>query len=404
VTKRLLFNPGEAAMEIQLIECDKIEFPTANKDLRTFHMKVARGRAESIKEQRMYHPIAVRANPGKPGYYLGVQGKHRHYAKGAILKEPLIECNVLEMGDEEAEMAAIAENLFRHGLSQPQRTMAVKRWRESFLAKHPELVGKGKAGGAAMKKKARGRREAKINLSLASGVDTREGRAEAKGVRDENALSFTKMLAAATDVSEATAKREQRLAANLTDEQLVVCEQMELTKGQMESIANIKDETQRAEVVDLIAAAVEFDDAWRQVNPDAKKATGKSREREAAEAAAEREEQPVLSDDEWFEQSCGEKAAMLADPAKFKADALIFRRVTEPRHLFRVAVKRVLKDAKAAKVIGPFYHAMNRVVSVSHPRDWFLCGGCRAKGVGEDGGPCKTCHGACYQVRTEVYL
>ncbi len=387
-------------MEIRLIACGKVEFPKLNKDSRDFDMGVAKGIARSIKEEGMLHPIGVRVNPDKPGYYLGVQGRHRLYAKDNLLKEELIECNVLDMGDQEAEMATVTENLFRHNLSQAQKTRAVKLWREIYIAKHPELVGKGKAGGAAMKKKAECLRKAKANLTFASEGETGEERAKAEGVSDKDALSFAKTLAAVTGVSDATAKREQRLAANLTEEQILVCEKWQLSKGQMESIANIRDEKQRAELVDLIDFGLEFDDAWDQANPKAKKATGKSREREATEAATEREQRPDLSDDAWFDRFCGEKAALLGSLAGFKADALIFRRITGPRYRFRAEVKGTLNDAKRAKVTGPFYESVERFVSEGHPKDWPLCNGCAGSGVDGSGVGCTTCRGAGYLLKS----
>ncbi len=35
---------------------------------------------------------------------------------------------------------------------------------------------------------------------------------------------------------------------------------------------------------------------------------------------------PTLTDNEWFDTYCGEKAAMFKHPARFKSDALLFRR------------------------------------------------------------------------------
>lgn len=109
---------------------------------------------------------------------------------------------------------------------------------------------------------------------------------------------------------------------------------------------------------------------------------------------------PELSDDEWFDRSCGEKAALLGSPAGFKADALIFRRVTRPRHLFRAEVEGTLNDAKAAKVTGPFYDLVDRFVSAGHPNDWPLCGGCGGSGEDRNGADCTTCRRAGYLLKS----
>ena len=369
----------EVTMEIQLIECKKVEFRKTDKDLRAFSKEAAQGIASSIQAEGMYNAIVVRANHQKPGFYLGVQGKHRHYAKATILKEPFIECNVLDMDDAEAEMAMITENLFRNELSAAQKALSIKKWFAYFASKHPDKVGKGKAGGAANKARAESASAttedeggAKAKLALAGAVASEPDKQEAK--------SFAETVAAATGVSQRTAKREQRIAVNLTEEQLEVCDQMQLTKSQMESLAGIKDETKRAEVVNLIASGMEFDGAWTEVSPEAKKVTGKSKETTETEALAKEEKQPELSDDEWFEKFCGDKSRMLSDPAKYKVDALVFRKITDQRHTFRTKVKSALRNAKAGRITGPFFHVVNRITSVSHPKDWFLCSSCARQG------------------------
>lgn len=397
---KLPFNPDEATMEIRLIACDKIEFPTANEELRTFHLEAAQELAQDIEERGMFHPIAVRPNPAKPDYYLGIHGRHRLYARAMILKHPLIECNVLEMSDEEAEAAAITENLFRLAFSQPQKTKAIKMLREIYVAKYPERVGKGKAGGAAMKRKAQVRKKAKSKLDFASGEKGEESPSAAPGGKDENARSFPAVLAAISGISESSAKREQRLAVNLTDWQLSLCDVLKLNKGQMESLATIKSEAERDQVLSYVRVGKKFDDAWREVDPGGEMARGKPRSRAAAVAAAKEDERPELSDDEWFEQNCGETAAKLANPASFKSDALIFRRAAEPRHLFRIALKMALKDHRKAKTIGPFQSAINVVTCISHPRNWTLCGGCGGSGEDRTGAGCTTCRGAGYLLKS----
>ena len=384
-------------MQIQQIACDKIEFPTANEDLRTFRPETAQQLAQNIEEQGMHHPIAVRPNPAKPDYYLGVHGRRRHYARAMILKHPFIECNVFDMSDEEAEAASFAENLFRLGLSQPQKTRAIKKLREIYIAKHPEQVGKGKAGGAAMKRKAQGRKKAKAKLVFASEENEEESQSEAPGGEDEEAGSFPKAYSAMTGVSETTAKREQQLAVNLTERQLSLCEELKLNKGQMESLASIKSNEERDQVLLCVSLGRKFDDAWREVDPGGEMATGKPRSREAA---AEQEMRPELSDDEWFDQFCAEKAASLGSPAGFKANALLFRRITRYRHLFRAEVEGTLNDAKAAKVTGPFYDLVDRFVSAGHPKNWPLCGGCVGSGRGRNGAGCTTCHRAGYLLKS----
>jgi ParB-like chromosome segregation protein Spo0J len=238
-------------MQIQLIDCDKIAFPTTEPGEGRFNTRTAQEIASGIKPDRMVHPIVIRPDPGKPDHYLGIQGKHRHHAMQCLLKKQSIACHVLTMDDAEATLAAITENLFRHELDPTQRTRSIRRWYEHFRAIYPERVGKGKAGGAARKKKAQALNEAKANLAFAS--QAQNGQAASPRVESESPPNFTQRLAATTGVSQTTAKRELRRALNLTSDQLDVCQSRKLKKGQIASIANIKEPAQRKKVVDQIA-------------------------------------------------------------------------------------------------------------------------------------------------------
>ncbi len=101
-------------MEVQTIACNKIEEFTATntKELRSFRREFAACLAESIKTEGLLHPIVVRPNPDKPGFFIRVSGKHRLYAMQKILKEQFIDCNVLQDFDaKDHEMVLIPENL-----------------------------------------------------------------------------------------------------------------------------------------------------------------------------------------------------------------------------------------------------------------------------------------------------
>ena len=125
------------------------------------------------------------------------------------------------------------------------------------------------------------------------------------------------------------------LVADASDGELETCQRLELTKGEMQSIAGIKDQAERAQLFDRLDE-MDFDDAWDDVDPDAKRVTGKSRRQEAAEAAAKAEQQPELSDGEWFNKNCREAAQRLAVSISFQFDALLYREIAEARRLFRL--------------------------------------------------------------------
>ena len=333
-------------------------------------------------------------DPGNPGHYLGIQGRHHPHAMHFLLKKPSIACHVLTMDDAEATLAAVTENLFRHDLHPTERSRSIRRWYEHFRTSYPERVGKGKAGGAARKKTAQDSNQAKAKLAFAS--QAQNGQAGATKVENQTPPNFIQRLAAATGVSQTTAKRELRLALNLTNDQLEVCECRKLNKGQIASIANIKEPAQRKKVVDQIASGRGFDEAWRQVNPKAKKASGKSRDQEAAEAAASQEEQLDLNDAEWFQQFCGGKAKMIPNPERFQADALVFRRLSKLRHVFRTKAKATLEAAKLDQGTGPFLKVVQRLMAISHPNEWPVCVPCKGDGRDEVGNECSTCSGAGY--------
>ena len=133
-------------------------------------------------------------------------------------------------------------------------------------------------------------------------------------------------------------------------------------------------------------------------------------EEKAAAKVSKEVKAPELTDDEWFEQNCSEKAGMFGDYAKFKADALLFRSVSDLRHTFRTKGKGFLAATKKAGVTGAFYNLVNRFISISHPKDWLLCPQC--KGQGADLSPtsdgtthkCPKCFGGGYLLKTEEFL
>jgi hypothetical protein len=113
-----------------------------------------------------------------------------------------------------------------------------------------------------------------------------------------------------------------------------------------------------------------------------------------------------MSDDEWFTTYCGVKAAMFADTVRYKSDALLYRRIVDERAAFRAKVKGAVKETRDGKVMGPFYSLLNKVISITHPKDWAICGTCGGKGVhpNKPTEKCPTCYGTCYQTKTEAYL
>jgi hypothetical protein len=229
---------------------------------------------------------------------------------------------------------------------------------------------------------------------------------ECDSIAEADPGNFSEMYAAATGKSLATAKRDTRIARSFTRDQLEALVQMQTTQGDQTRIAKIKDAGKRGEVVNLIASGMEVEDAMKEVLEVEQLppfAVRESKEAHKAEAAPKSAAGGEMSDDEWFQSNCGAKAALLKDPAKYKADALLYRRTSEQRQSFRSNSKRHLEFAKKAGVTGPFYGLLNRLISISHPKDWLLCEECN--GANEVGGRrCARCFGAGHHVTTERYL
>jgi len=386
----------ETKVEVQLIECSKIDTPKVDKDLRSFNKELAVLLAESIKAEGMHNPIAVRPHPTEPGRFRTVQGRHRLYAKGKILKEQFIEARVfVDMDDTDAEMAMISENLFRKQLTKSQHLISLRKWWDYYKSKHPEKVGSGSAMRAAAKKSKGAEPAEKAALSV-----------DCDAIAEAGPGNFSEMYAAATGKSLATAKRDTRIARSFTRDQLEALVQMQTTQGDQTRIAKIKDVDKRGEVVNLIASGMEVEDAMKEVLEVEQLpalAVRESQEAHEAEAAPESATGGEMTDDQWFQCYCGAKAAFLKDPAKFKADAILFRWTSELRRSFRSKSKKYVESAKKAGVTGPLYGLLNRLISISHPKDWLLCEEC--KGANEYGGRrCEKCYGAGYYLKTERYL
>nr|WP_257787850.1 ParB N-terminal domain-containing protein [Paludisphaera borealis] len=371
-----------------------IDSPKADKELRHFNKEFAFNLAASIKIEGMHNPIMIRPNPDAAGRYLIVQGRHRLYAKKTVLKEDVIEARVSEDMDEtDAEMAMLSENLWRNPLTRAQHFITLRKWSEHYQAKRTGKIGPGATGSkASAEKKAKAKAQASDSFT--------SNRAAAPAIVEEpSSTGLDAMVAALTGKSLASARRVLRIARSFDTEQLEALEQMQVTQGDMTRLAKIKDEHKRGEVVNLIAAGMEVEDALKRIMGEAAPtpADGKSRETREAEAAKADAGKDSLDDEAWFTEFCGQKAAMLKNPAKYKADAILFRKLAQIRQTFRTNSKKPLKVAKKAGAAGPFLELASGVASVSHPKEWLVCKKCKGAGMTR-GSECKNCQGGGYLV------
>ncbi len=405
-------------MEIREIPCNLIVFPKPNKEERTFSKDFAGSLANAIRQEGQLVSILVIPNPEKPGYFIGVDGNHRLVAISKFLKRETIKATVLEGVDEDdAGIIRISANLWRNPLEKSQRLVSIQKWWDHYKNKNPDKVGRGNAGSAAAAKK---REEAKQQADEGQQAEAApeseategpkcivhlgpEGQGAEAAEPSKEPANFPELVAATTGVSIDKAKRLAKLARTFNADQLEVLEQMQVSQTDMLTIAKIKDDADRGAVVNLVASGMEPAEATREVLKDAapKPANG-------AEKPKKEPGESDLSDDEWFATYCGKKAEMLAEDRRegYRGQALLFRRCCDKRHAFRTGIKKHLEEAKKKGLIGALYAAFNRAISISHPKDWLLCGDCRGTGKDDKGHKCQGagCLGNGFIVKTETLI
>lgn len=403
-------------MDTRLIECKKISL-TAKRDkhYRTFNKEFALHLADAIKVEGMLQPICVRPDPDKAENFIIIAGRHRFYAKKNVLKEQFIECNVLNIDFEQHEMLAITENLWRNPLTKNQHGLSIKRWYDLYALANPEKVGCAHSGHSRAAKAAEAAVTAtagetadpvtaKLAVTQTEQTATSSAEETTSEVTEGAAEGAVGVFVAATGMSKRSAERKIALARKFDEEQLEALDQMKVTQEEREEIARIADPVAMNQVINLIISGMDVPMAIAEVLKDqAPVVVTKAQEAAQAKAAAKEAKAPELNDEEWYATQCGEKGAMLADPAKFKTDAILYRAVVDERAAFRAKVKGKVKAVRQDRVSGPFCNLINRTISVSHPKDWALCGTCGGKGV-VNGQKCPRCYGTCYELTTEEYL
>ena len=396
----------------EMIQCDLIDWPEHDSKERSRNKgEFVKSLAKSIEIEGLHQAIVLRPNAAKPGRFLGVCGWHRYHAVAKILKRDAIEAKViLDMDDTDAEMASIAENLYRNPLTKAQRYIAIRKWFEHHEAKYPH---KSRAM-ANQPVKPR-----KSEVALVDDVRLTRGLTDADPVggapyepiapNDEPAVvtNFPELLSQTTGESLASAKVTTKIARTFNADQIEIFEQMQVGRVDRHTIAKIPDQTKRDEVVNLVLAGMEVREAIvRVTQPEGGKlklGNGKVVEvpiEAPAPADGERAEAD-LTDAEWLEEYCGAFRKILPDVAraKYDIDAAAYRAVREARNAFKARVKKAVK-AFPGGLKGAFVRSLNRILNVAHPKHWLLCGACQGLGV-ERGGKCLACFGDGYIARME---
>ncbi len=205
-----------------------------------------------------------------------------------------------------------------------------------------------------------------------------------------------------TGVSKRTVCRVRTIERRFTRHDLKMFKQRKLTQQKMEEIGRIPDVKKRKRIVELIASGVDFEKAWKKVmREDIDLDTTTTKAEKEIKALAKREKAPELTEEDWLETNCGERIKLLGNAEGYEADALLYRETIEARAKFRLAVEAAMERRRAAGPVGFLWEAINRIISLAHPREWPVCAKCAGKGKAENGRTCKNCEGAGFELQYE---
>jgi ParB/Sulfiredoxin domain len=413
------------SQENRVVECKKII--AAKNGKKGLNNNVLDQLHDSISKEGLFHPIVVRPAADKPGFYRIVAGEHRFYVVAKMMKEEGIECRIFaDMSDEEAELAALSENACRMHNKTTDRLLALRKWQEVYMKHFPQLVGK-KAGAAARwagstkaDAKQKAVEEEKAQEAAESveecnrhngGCIDEEMTVEVEATTEPAAKpvatpTFRDRVEAVTGVSGRTLDREIKIAKGFTEDQLYALKIVQCTKNGMLAIIDATDDTQkRGEIVSLVASGMEVEVAIKEVVGTAviKDEGGQVKK---VDDSGEKTEVRPLTDEEWFERECGEFAGFLTETDQYKSDAILYRRINEARSKFRKSIKMIIEEyseERRGKKVGWLFLSLQRILNISHPKDWNICYECSGKSLVDPGVVCPKCKGKCYDLKTERY-
>jgi hypothetical protein len=359
--------------------------------------------ARSMQHDGMIHRPVVRPIADRPGFYKVVAGRKRVYAAVKILGWTEVECDVRDVDDEAAESIELAENVFRTALSDEVQLKFLVRWREIYVKRHPNadarLANRTKAATDPAAPQAEKSSEPSENCVVAGPSDTTASRPTPK--------PFARVLENALGISSSAAKRLDRAAKNLTEDQITVLAAKKVNSGQTDDIAALGNGEAIDHAVKMIGSGINVDEAVRQAKKLKLAMAPKPEKVGKTPKAPAPSHEKELTDDEWLSTYCGTILSILKHKTSFKNDAILYRRMGDAVVRFRSSVKKHLKDMKSSiGHNGAWYSNTYRIINASHPMHWLVCGTCTGTGKNPDAPaekaePCKSCFGAAYKMRME---
>jgi ParB/RepB/Spo0J family partition protein len=400
-------------METTVVVAKNITWPKTDKADRTHDTDFMKKLALSIRTEGLLQPPGVRPDLAKGvGHFIGVFGRHRTEAFIKELKEEGIPVIIFaDMDDEEAAIAADAENLWRNPLTKAQQARAIARWHENYDKKRKEYEAAVKAEKDASKKPVGRPKKAKSEVQ--SGPDAGDKPApEPAPEPARTALppkppeNFAEHVAVVTGQSPATVKRQLKIGKAFTPAQLEVIEQQGVNQTWQDTIAGL-EQSVRDGVINLIATGLSEEEAIARVKgaPEVTRADGKTYE--VAPTAPGEKAESDMTDEEWVNFHCKEVVGLLEDPTAFVAHAVLYRHIRDARQAFKAKAKGIMAETKkaAGDIYGGLYGVVNRVLTVAHPSKWLRCGSCNGTGIVTQGNKqsrCKECAGNAFVVKFEA--
>lgn len=390
-------------MRTELIPIANLVMDKPDPADRTFRRDFCESLAVSLQQDGLLYKPVVQPVPGKPNFYRVLDGRHRVYTAGKILKWTEIACEVADGLDADlARSAVLAGNLFRNSLDDAQTAKALIEWQAIYAKKHPDASGTGRAQKVVA--------EAKKAVAAAQAAGEEAAPDVVAAAAGETTKPFAEVVAGTLGVKKSTAAKLARQAKNLTVEQVDLLTAAKASKETFDAVAKLETPAAVDAAVKLIASGMDHAEAVRQaVKQKAPKVKASKGTEGSATAAPVRPKKPKaaeLTDDEWIDQNCGVLLKLLRHKTPFRRDAILYRRISEGLTKFRAHCKAPIAEAKASGGNGGFWSAVYRTVMAAHPRDWQVCGLCNGTGKDREASDpknnmCKKCFGAAYYLIVE---
>jgi hypothetical protein len=335
--------------------------------------------AKSIEANGLLHPPSVIPIAGRDGFFKVIAGRNRVYSCGKILGWKEVECNVVDLTEaEDIESLQLAENIFRKATTQEQRLKGIIRWREIYTTRHPGSDGRGSA--QAIKKVEKANKLAGQDSQSEAGLPTK---------------TFKKTIEDTLEVSPRTATKLARVGRTLTEEDATVLAANGVTNETVDQICALGTHEAVQTAVKLIGSGM-----------DHKEAVAQAEKLKPAKPKKEKKPKPgdELTDDAWVMQYCSSLLCNLKHRQSARNDAILYRQFHEVIQDFRNKVKRkldALKDRNGNN--GEFFYALQKLMRISHPMHWMVCGSCGGTGKSDDGKSCGRCFGSAYKARLEDF-